>query len=90
MISVKNSKFFHVFILGQIGEENVFHDILDRKNALLDYKNIKLKKSKNWDFSKGVSPRFFSNFFHVFVLGKIRQESVFHDILERKNAFLDY
>ena len=90
MISVKNSKFFHVFILGKIGEENVFHDILDRKNALLDYKNIKLKKSKNWDFSKGVSPRSFSNFFHVFVLGKICQESVFHDILERKNAFLDY
>ena len=68
----------------------MFYDILDRKNAFLDYKNINLKKSKNWDFSKGVSPRFFSNFFHVFVLGKICQESVFHDILERKNAFLDY
>ena len=56
MIFVKNSKFFHVFILGKIGQENVFHDILDRKNAFLDYKNIKLKKSKNWDFSRGVSP----------------------------------
>ena len=88
MISVKNSKFFHVFILGKIGEENVFHDILDRKNALLDYKNIKFKKSKNWDFSKGHA--FCQTFFHVFVLGKIRQESVFHDILERKKAFLDY
>ena len=89
MISVKNSKFFHVFILGKIGEENVFRDILDRKNALLDYKNIKLKKSKNWDFSKGVHA-FCQNFFYVFVLGKIRQDNVFHDILERKNAFLDY
>ena len=56
MISVKNSKFFHVFILGKIGEENVFRDILDRKNAFLDYENINLKNSKNWNFSKRVSP----------------------------------
>ena len=66
MIFVKNSKFFHVFILGKIGQENVFHDILDRKNAFLDYKNIKLKKSKNWDFSKGISPCFLSKIFPCF------------------------
>ena len=34
----------------------MFYDILDRNNAFLDYKNIKLKKLKNRDFSKGVSP----------------------------------
>ena len=28
-------------------------------------------------------------FFHVFIFGKIRQENVFEDILERKKAFLD-
>ena len=28
------------------------------KNAFLDYKNKKFKKSKNWDFSKGVNPWF--------------------------------
>ena len=28
--------------------------------------------------------------FHLFIFGKIREESVFDDILERKRAFLDY
>ena len=28
--------------------------------------------------------------FHLFIFGKIREESVFDDILERKKAFLDY
>ena len=56
MIIVKNWQFFHLLTLGKIGQENVFYDILDRKTALLDYKNIKLKNSKNWDFFKGVSP----------------------------------
>ena len=39
-------------------EENVFDDILERKKAFLDYKKEKVKKVKNWDFSKGVSPWF--------------------------------
>ena len=67
MIFVKNSKFFDFFILFKIGKENVFYDILYRKNAFLDYKNIKLKKTKNWDFSKGVSPWFFSKIANVFI-----------------------
>ena len=37
-----------------LNQKSVFYDILDDKNAFLDYKNKKLKKSKNWDFSKGV------------------------------------
>ena len=32
--------------------------MLEGKNAIRDYKDNKLKKSKNWDFSKGVSPYF--------------------------------
>ena len=56
MIFVKNWQFFLLVILCRIGQENVFYDILDRNNAFLDYKNIKLKKLENWDFSKGVSP----------------------------------
>ena len=56
MIFVKNWSFFLSFYLGKIGQENVFYDILDRKNVFLDYKNINLKHSKNWNFSKGVSP----------------------------------
>ena len=33
--------------LCNISQENVFYDILERKNALLGYKIKKLKKSKN-------------------------------------------
>ena len=39
--------FFQLFFLGNIGQENVFYDILERKNAFLSYKNKKFKKSKN-------------------------------------------
>ena len=56
MIFVKNWQFFNFFILSKIGQEKVFYDIFDRKNAFLDYKNINLKNSKNWNFSKRVSP----------------------------------
>ena len=46
--------------LGTIGQENVFYDILERKNAFLGYKNKKFKKLKNWHFSKEVNPWFCS------------------------------
>ena len=39
--------FFHLFFLANIGQENVFYDILERKNAFLGYKNKRFKKSKN-------------------------------------------
>ena len=32
-------KIFASFFLGNIGQENVFHDILEQKNAFLGYKN---------------------------------------------------
>ena len=47
---------FPTFFLGNIGQENVFYDILERKNAFLRYKNKKFKESKNWRFSKGFNP----------------------------------
>ena len=31
----KNGHFFNFFFLGNIGKENVFYDILERKNAIL-------------------------------------------------------
>ena len=39
MVLVKNWPYFSLFILGNIGQENVFYDILKRKNAFLGYKN---------------------------------------------------
>ena len=143
----KTAIFRTFFFLGNIDQENVIYDILQRKNAFQGYKNNNFKKSKNSDFSKGVNPCFcskngrFSNcffkqyrsekmcstmfqnektpvqaikttsskkgkieifpkgpvvlvqkwpFFQPFFLGNIGQENVFYDILERKNAFLDY
>ena len=47
MVLVQKWPFFEVFFLGSIGQENVFYDILEQKNALLGYKNKKFKKSKN-------------------------------------------
>ena len=57
---VKNLKIFHLYIFGKITEENVFDDILEKKTAFLDYKKQKVKRVENWDFSKGVSPWFWS------------------------------
>ena len=38
---------FPTFFLGNIGQENVFYDILERENAFLGYKNKNFKKTKN-------------------------------------------
>ena len=35
MVIVQKSPFFQVFFLGNIGQENVFYDFLERKNAFL-------------------------------------------------------
>ena len=67
---------FSIFLfLSIIGQENVFCDILKRKNAFLGYKNKKFKKSRNWDFSKthGFGPKliiFPSFFFRKYRPGK--------------------
>ena len=93
MVLVQNWPFFHLFILDNIGQENVFYDILERKNAFLGYKNSMFKKWKKCDFCKGVNPWFWSKIGHFsmfFFLGKIGQENVFYDILEWKNASLGY
>ena len=45
---------FPAFFLGDLVQENVFYDILERKSAFLGYKNKKFKKSKIDIFSKGL------------------------------------
>ena len=56
----KIGHFSNFVFSGNICQANVFYDILQRKNAFLAYRNKKLKKSKNWHFSKGVNPWFCS------------------------------
>ena len=46
----KNGHFSKSFFLGNIGQENVFYEILERENTFLGYKNKKFKKSKNLTF----------------------------------------
>ena len=64
MVLVKDWPFFHLFFKANIGQENVFYDILQRKNVFLTYKNKKFKKWKNCHFSKEVSPLFWSKIGH--------------------------
>ena len=60
MVLIQKWSFFQLFVLGNFGHQNVFYDILERKNAFLGYKNKKFKKSKNCHFSNGVNPWFWS------------------------------
>ena len=93
MVLVKKAIFPTSVLLGNIGQENVFDDILKRKNAFLGYKNKKFKKSKNWHFSTGGNPWVWSKkaiFPTSVFLDNIAKENVFYDILKRKKAFLGY
>ena len=51
MVLVQKWPLWNFFFLGDIGQENVFDDILEQKNAFLAYKNKKSKKLKNRHFS---------------------------------------
>ena len=67
---VQKWPFFQLFLLGNKEQKNVFYDILERKNAFLNYKNKKFIKSKTWHFSREVNPWFSSKkwpFYYIFV-----------------------
>ena len=71
MVFVQKWPIFQLCVLGNIGQENVFYDILEQKDTFLDYKKKNFKKAKNWHFFKEVNSRFksknghFSNFFFL-------------------------
>ena len=46
MVLVPNWPFLQLFFLGNIGQENVFYDILERRNAFLGDKKM-FKRSEN-------------------------------------------
>ena len=92
MVLVQKCLFFQLFLLGNIGQENVFYDLLEGESAFLGYKKHSFKKSQNCHFSKAVNPWFWSkngHFSDIF-LGNIGLENISDDILERKDAFLGY
>ena len=87
MVLIQKWKFFQLYFSGNIGQKNVFRDILEQKKSILGYKNKRFTPSKNCHFSKGVNPRFWSkngHFSNVFFFGNIGQGNVFYDILEQK------
>ena len=72
----------------KIGQKKVFCSLLDRRLAILDYKNIDLKKSKIFH-----SPWFLVNirkFCPLLFFSKKDQKRVFCDFVDRKLAILDY
>ena len=62
MILVKNSNFLHCLFLLKIGPEMMFGDVLDRKEAFLDKKNMYLISPKNRKFPKGLTHDFGQKF----------------------------
>ena len=53
MVLVEKWPFFQLSFLGNIGQENVFYDILKRKKALLAIKTTSSKSGKIDIFQKG-------------------------------------
>ena len=49
---------FPTFFLGSIGQENIFYDILEQKNAFLGYKKRSSKSRKIDIFPKGLTHGF--------------------------------
>ena len=93
MVLVQKWPFFQLFFLGNLGPENVFYDILERKNPILGYKKRGSKSRKIDICPKGLTHGFGKkngHFSNIFVLGNIGQENVSYDILQGKNTFLRY
>ena len=58
MILVKKSNFFHCLFLLRTGPEMMFGDVLDRKEAFVDHKNMHLICPKIANFRKGLTHDF--------------------------------
>ena len=68
-------------------------DFPEKKETFLDYKKQNFQKSKNSHFSKGVSPRFWSEkcqFFLYLFLVKTRLEIILNAFVEKEETFFDY
>ena len=58
MVLLQKWPFFQLFFLGNLVQENVFYDLLERINACVGYKNKKFKKSKIDIFPKRLTHGF--------------------------------
>ena len=81
------------FFLRNIGQENVFYNILERKNAFVAHKKRSSKSRKIEIFQKGLTHGFGQKtaiFLCLSFFCNIGQENVIYNIPEQKNAFLPY
>ena len=62
MILVKKLKFFHLLSLSKIDREKLFADVLDKKEAIKEYKNDCLRKTQIRISPKGLVHRFGQKF----------------------------
>ena len=60
MILAKKFNIFFIYFFLEIKPEYVQRAVLDKKDALLFYKNVHFSKSQTRNFSKGVNPFFLS------------------------------
>ena len=81
----KSGNFSNFFFLGNIGQKNVFYNILEGRNAFLGYKNKKIKRSKNCHFflkglSHGFCPKIaiFPTFFSEEILARKMSFMIFY------------
>ena len=58
MVLVKKWPFLHVFFLSKIGQENLFYNILERKNVFLAHKKKSSKGRKIDILPKGLTHGF--------------------------------
>ena len=88
----KAAIFLNFFFLGKVSLENVFCDILERKNASLGYKTRSSKSPKIDIFPKGLTQDFSPKMaiFKTFFFIQYRRGKCLLGFSRKKNAFLRY
>ena len=76
----------------QITPKKVFADVLLRKQAFLNNKNMDFKKREISIFPKGIVNKYGQKVevFHLLRLSKIDREKVFVNFVDTKEGFKDY
>ena len=94
IVLVQKWPYFQLVFLGNIGQENVFYDILEQKNAFLGCENKKLKNSKKLAFlqkglTHGCGPKMaiFTSFFFKQIQARKISLTIFQN---EKTPFLEY
>ena len=89
MILGKKLKFFHVLCLSKIDGKKVFADVLDKKEAFIDYKTTVYEKRKMRIYAKGLVHCFGQNFENssTLIFMQNRPKKVCANVLVRKSLY---